>query len=147
MKDAAFSDGIFSNIVVLRNQAPHSDRQNTDLLLHYDTEIIFKRFVVDNIPHNRCKGNVQLVGSLDADTDRQRTLRVSVDKQNLFTGVMKPNSEIQCRSGFTRASFLIFDCNYFAAHNIYLLYFVAVKNTTMYGLQGWKEEIPLQTPW
>ena len=35
MKDAAFSDGIFSNIVVLRNQAPHSDRQNTDLLLHY----------------------------------------------------------------------------------------------------------------
>ena len=28
MKDAAFSDGIFSNIVVLRNQAPHSDRQN-----------------------------------------------------------------------------------------------------------------------
>ena len=31
MKDAAFSDGIFSNIVVLRNQAPHSDRQNTDL--------------------------------------------------------------------------------------------------------------------
>ena len=68
------------------------------LVAVYDTEIIFKRFVIDNISHNRCKGNVQLVGSLNTETDRQRTLRVSVDKQNLLTGVMKSNSEIQCRS-------------------------------------------------
>ena len=97
------------------------------LVAVYDTEIIFKRFIVDNIPHNRCKGNVQLVGSLNTETDWQLTLRVSVDKQNFFTWVMKPDSEIQCRSGFTGASFLIFDCNYFAAHNIYLLYFFAVN--------------------
>lgn len=92
------------------------------LVAVYDTEIIFKRFVVDNIPHNRCKRDVQFIRSLNTETDRQRTLRVSVDKQNLLTGVMKPDTEIQCRSGFTGASFLIFDCNYFAAHNIYLLF-------------------------
>lgn len=65
-------------------------------------------------------------------------LRIGVDKKNLFTGVMKSNFEIQCRSWFPRASFLIFDCNYFAVHNIYLLYFVVVKNTAMYGMQGRK---------
>ena len=31
MKDAAFSDGIFFSIVERHSQAPHSDRQNTDL--------------------------------------------------------------------------------------------------------------------
>ena len=35
MKDAAFSDGIFFSIVERHSRAPHSDRQNTDLLLHY----------------------------------------------------------------------------------------------------------------
>lgn len=39
------------------------------LVAVYDTEIIFKGFVVYNIPHNRCKGNVQLVGSLNTETD------------------------------------------------------------------------------
>ena len=32
MKDAAFSDGTFSNIAVLRNRVSHSDRQSIDLL-------------------------------------------------------------------------------------------------------------------
>lgn len=35
MKDAAFSDGIFSIIVGYRSRVSHNDRQDTDLLLHY----------------------------------------------------------------------------------------------------------------
>ena len=47
MKDAAFSDGIFFSIVERHSRAPHSDRQNTDLLLHYLLSYLQRYFSVN----------------------------------------------------------------------------------------------------